>query len=156
MISAETGLKFWKQTISRQVTSELRQDQLLNDHWHEWKVWYWLVVFISAGSNLDFSRRGITMAVFWDDERQPLRIETLHSRVRWGSSKSRHSLTRNVGAGSRSHPLVVEALRIPDISAGGQMLNESRLLSVWGKTGGGADAVADRMVPTFNSRNDRN
>ena len=31
MISAETGLEFWKQTISRQVTSELRQDQLLND-----------------------------------------------------------------------------------------------------------------------------
>ena len=32
MISAETGLEFWKQTISRQVMSELSQNQLLNDH----------------------------------------------------------------------------------------------------------------------------
>ena len=45
MISAQTGLKFWKQTIIRQVTSELSQDQLLNDIWHEWKVWYWPIVF---------------------------------------------------------------------------------------------------------------
>ena len=36
------------------------------------------------------------------------------------------------------------------------MSNESRLLSVPVKTGGGADAVADRMVSTFDSRNDRN
>ena len=36
------------------------------------------------------------------------------------------------------------------------MSNESRLLSVRVKIGGGADAVADRMVSTFNSRNDRN
>ena len=36
------------------------------------------------------------------------------------------------------------------------MSNESRLLSVRVKVGGGADAVADRMVSTFNSRNDRN
>ena len=36
------------------------------------------------------------------------------------------------------------------------MSNESGLLSVRVKIGGGADAVADRMVSTFNSRNDRN
>ena len=36
------------------------------------------------------------------------------------------------------------------------MSNKSRLLSVRVKTGGGADAVADRMVSTFDSRNDRN
>ena len=45
IISAETGLEFRKQIISRQVTSELSQDQLLYDIWHEWKVWYKPVVF---------------------------------------------------------------------------------------------------------------
>ena len=45
---------------------------------------------------------------------------------------------------------------IPDISPGRQISNESRLLSKRVKIGGGADAVADRMVSTFNSRNNRN
>ena len=31
MICVETKLEFWKRTISRQVTSEPSQDQLLND-----------------------------------------------------------------------------------------------------------------------------
>ena len=65
-------------------------------------------------------------------------------------------MTRNVGAGSRSQLLAAEALMILDISSGRQISNESRLLSVRVKVGGGADAVADRMVSTFNSRNDRN
>ena len=69
---------------------------------------------------------------------------------------SRHFLTRNVGVGSRSQLLAAEALMILDISSGRQMSNESRLLSVGVKVGGGADAVADRMVSTFNPRNDRN
>ena len=111
---------------------------------------------ISAGSNPDFLNRGITIAVFWDNGRQPLWIETLQSRVRWGSRTSRHSLTRNVGAGSRSELLAAEALMILDISSGREMSNESRLQSVRVKTGGGADAVAYRMVSTFDSRNDRN
>ena len=89
------------------------------------------------------------MAVSWDNGRQTLWIETLHSRVRWGSSTSRHSLTRNVGAGSRSQLLAAEALMILDTSSGRQMSNASRLLSVRVKTGGGADAVADRMVFRF-------
>ena len=65
-------------------------------------------------------------------------------------------MTRNVGAGSRSQLLAAEALMIMDISSGRQISNESRFLSVRVKIGGGADAVADRMVSTFNSRNDRN
>ena len=52
-------------------------------------------------------------------------------------------MTRNVGAGSRSQLLAAEALMILDISSGRQISNESRLLSVRVKTGGGADAVAD-------------
>ena len=78
--------------------------------------------------------------------------------MRWGSRTSRPSLTRNVGAGSRSQLLAAEALMILDISSGRQISEESRLLSVRVKVGGGADAVADRyrMVSTFNSRNDRN
>ena len=61
-----------------------------------------------------------------------------------------------MGAGSRSQLLAAEALMILDMSSGRQISNESRLLSVRVKTGGGADAVGDRMVSTFDSRNDRN
>ena len=56
---------------------------------------YWPVVIYFCRIQHRDLRRGITMAVFWDDGRQSLLIEALQSRVRWGSNISRHSLTNS-------------------------------------------------------------
>ena len=58
--------------------------------------------FISLGSKLGFCNAGVTMAVVWDDGRRPSWREALHNLMRNGSSVSRNSSMRKVGAGSSS------------------------------------------------------